>query len=59
MTSEEVDVLVERRAEVQARFSTLLEDGRFQQAISVATGDAMKVRRRFGAVEELFREVAG
>lgn len=59
MTSEEIDVLVERRAMVQTRFAALMEDDKFQQAISVATGDAKRVRRRFGAVEELFREVVG
>lgn len=58
MTPDEIDALREGRDMVQARFATLMEDGKFQQAISVATGDAEKVRRRFGAMEELFREVA-
>ncbi|WP_217919977.1 DUF262 domain-containing protein [Actinomadura sp. BRA 177] len=58
MTSQEIDALREGRDMVQARFAALMEDNKFHQAISVATGDGKKVRRRFGAVEELFREIA-
>jgi Protein of unknown function DUF262 len=58
MTPEEIDALRKGRSMVQARFATLMEDGKFHQAISVGTGDTEKVRRRFGAVGELFREVA-
>lgn len=36
----------------------LMEDPQFQQAISVATGDVVKVRRRFSTIEEMLREVA-
>ncbi|MEU8271955.1 hypothetical protein AB0B89_32970, partial [Sphaerisporangium sp. NPDC049002] len=58
MAPGEIEVLRERRDLVQSRLMELMEDGKFHQAISVATGDAEKVRRRFGAVEELLREVA-
>lgn len=58
MTPKEIEALREGRDLVQARFADLMEDYGFHQAISVATGDATKVNRRFGAVAELFRDVA-
>ncbi|WP_449060678.1 DUF262 domain-containing protein [Planomonospora algeriensis] len=58
MTPDEIATLAGNREKVQAGLMALMEDGEFQQAISVATGDAEKVRRRFGAVEKLLREMA-
>ncbi|MBT2207501.1 DUF262 domain-containing protein [Actinomadura sp. NEAU-AAG7] len=58
MKPREISALVERRDMAQEQFTTLMQDDWFLQAISVATGDAKKVRLRFRAVEELLRRVA-
>ena len=58
MTAEELDALRERRDEVQEQLMELMDDGSFQQAISVATGDVLKVRRRFDAIEKMLIGVA-
>ncbi|RKS78824.1 uncharacterized protein DUF262 [Actinomadura pelletieri DSM 43383] len=58
LSSEELAVLRERSVMVQERLMMLMEDERFLQAITSATGNEAKVRFRFRAVEELFREVA-
>jgi len=58
LSAEELARLRERRGKVLARLADLMEDGRFLQAISVATGDAEKVRVRFSAIEHMLREVA-
>ncbi|MGY5629280.1 DUF262 domain-containing protein [Streptomyces sp. UC1A3] len=46
------DVL--RQTDVLDAFAELMEDPEFERAISVGTGDARKVRKRFDAVKELF-----
>ncbi|MFD0395066.1 hypothetical protein ACFQ3Z_34165 [Streptomyces nogalater] len=46
------DVL--RQTDVLDAFAELMEDAEFERAISVGTGDARKVRKRFDAVQELF-----
>ncbi|WP_030618558.1 GmrSD restriction endonuclease domain-containing protein [Streptomyces sclerotialus] len=43
-----------RQADVLDAFAELMEDAEFERAISVGTGDARKVRKRFDAVRELF-----
>ncbi|MGK5497418.1 hypothetical protein [Streptomyces sp. URMC 125] len=45
-----------RRIDVLDAFAELMEDAEFERAISVGTGDARKVRKRFDAVRELFQE---
>ncbi|SPT60103.1 DUF262 domain-containing protein [Actinomadura madurae] len=57
LSSGELAVLRERSEMVQERFLALMENSRFLQAISFATGDREKLRLRFGVIEELFREV--
>ncbi|MET9307126.1 DUF262 domain-containing protein [Streptomyces cellulosae] len=43
-----------RQIDVLDAFAELMEDVEFERAISVGTGDARKVRKRFDAVRELF-----
>ncbi|WP_406730828.1 DUF262 domain-containing protein [Streptomyces sp. NBC_01794] len=47
--------LVTSRDEVHTRFFELMEDWDFDRAISIATGDPKKVRRRFADLDKLFR----
>jgi len=48
-----------RRRVVLERLAAMVsDDAAFLDAISTATGDARKVRRRFAAIEEMLREVA-
>jgi len=42
------------RTDVLDAFAELMDDVEFERAISVGTGDARKVRKRFDAVKELF-----
>ncbi|MFI1757752.1 DUF262 domain-containing protein [Streptomyces sp. NPDC020571] len=42
-----------RRTDVLDAFAELMEDVEFERAISVGTGDARKVRKRFDAIKEL------
>jgi hypothetical protein len=42
-----------RETDVLDAFAGLMEDAEFERAISVGTGDARKVRKRFDAVKEL------
>ncbi len=58
MTPGEISSLRSRQDQVLKRLIALMEDSQFQQAISFATGDAVKVRRRFGAVEQMLKDVA-
>ncbi len=58
LSSHQLARLREQREKVLERLAELMEDGRFLQAISVATGDAEKVRLRFSAIENMLREVA-
>jgi hypothetical protein len=58
MTPRELSTLEDRRDKVQELLVVLMADGSFQQAISVGTGDVEKVRRRFGAIQLMLREVA-
>lgn len=58
MSSQGIDALRERRDVVQERLMALMARETFHQAISIATGDVMRVKRRFAMVEELFTEVA-
>ncbi|WEB39905.1 DUF262 domain-containing protein [Streptomyces yunnanensis] len=48
------DRQVLRQIDVLDAFAELMEDAEFERAISVGTGDARKVRKRFDAVKELF-----
>lgn len=58
LNSSELAALQENRDLVQTELAQLMADPKFQQAISVGTGDVEKVRKRFGATHELFRSVA-
>ncbi|PHQ47922.1 hypothetical protein BLA24_30960 [Streptomyces cinnamoneus] len=51
------ETLVTSRDRVLEGFFELMKDWDFDRAISVATGDTKKVRKRFAAVAELFRGV--
>ncbi|MER5783690.1 DUF262 domain-containing protein [Streptomyces mobaraensis] len=51
--------LVTSRAKVLEGFFELMKDWDFDRAISVATGDTKKVRKRFAAMAELFRGHGG
>jgi hypothetical protein len=53
----EREVLVTSRDGVLEGFFELMNDWDFDRAISVATGDTKKVRKRFEAVAKLFRGV--
>lgn len=55
----ERETLVASRDRVLEGFFGLMKDWDFDRAISVATGDTKKVRKRFGAMAELFQGVAG
>ncbi|WP_229897133.1 DUF262 domain-containing protein [Streptomyces eurythermus] len=46
-----------RQTDVLDAFADLMEDVEFERAISVGTGDARKVRKRFDAVKELLENV--
>ncbi len=56
LTQTEVDLLVERSADLSVRFLSLLDEPDFEGAISFGTGDPRKVRLRFSRVEEIIRE---
>ncbi|WP_344600400.1 DUF262 domain-containing protein [Streptomyces glaucus] len=45
-----------RQTDVLDAFAELMEDAEFERAISVGTGDARKVRKRFDAVKDLFEK---
>ncbi|MFJ9617673.1 DUF262 domain-containing protein [Streptomyces noursei] len=45
-----------RQVDVLDAFAELMDDAEFERAISVGTGDARKVRKRFDAVKELFED---
>ncbi len=53
----ELDMVIERKAQVQEQFIDLMNEREFDAAISQGTGDLAKVRRRFERVHELLREV--
>ncbi|MGV9940107.1 DUF262 domain-containing protein [Streptomyces sp. NPDC003401] len=48
-----------RQTDVLDAFAELMEDVEFERAISVGTGDARKVRKRFDAVKELLETALG
>jgi Protein of unknown function DUF262 len=54
-----LEILKDRREVALESLMDLLEeeDGEFSGAISYATGNASRVRKRFAAIEEMFREV--
>jgi hypothetical protein len=53
----EIEVLVERRGDVLARFMELMQDREFDNAISQGTGDVAKVKLRFSGIANLIEEV--
>jgi Protein of unknown function DUF262 len=61
LNDEQIQVLVERKEELQEGFVRLMNDRiaepRFELSISQGTGDTRKVKRRFSAVEQLINEV--
>jgi len=56
LSDEEIKRLVRRKAQLEKKFLTLLDDPEFGIAISYSTGDARRVKLRFGQVERIIRE---
>ncbi len=56
LAPDDVDRLRSKKAELQARSVSILEDADFEAAISYGTGDPQKVRLRFSKVREVIRE---
>lgn len=56
-TPEQLSLTVERANEVRSRFDDLILDPEFDASISWATGSVPRVRKRFGAIEQLIAEV--
>ena len=55
---EQIDILVERREDVQRRFMQLMrEDDDFDRAVSSGTGAPRRVRKRFQAIQQLVEEL--
>jgi hypothetical protein len=52
-----VKTLASRAREVKRGFIELMSDPKFDRSISQGTGDPIRVRHRFGALEELMRSV--
>ena len=53
-SDEDIDILVENREDVIAKFMSLMnDDWEFDTAISYSTGDPSRIRKRFQAIEEL------
>ena len=59
LSDEQIETLVARRALLRERFIDLMNnpDRKFNEAISLATGDPKKVRLRFEAIEQLIKDV--
>ena len=54
---EQIAILVERREDVQHRFTRLMtEDGDFEGAVSLSTGTTRRVQKRFQAIKQLVEE---
>ena len=54
----QIETLVENRVTVVNKFMTLMnEDTEFGYAISYSTGTPVRVRKRFGAIDQLIKEV--
>ena len=49
--------LMQKRQAVKARFIQLMRDPEFESAVSVATSDPKKIRRRFLQVRDVFAEI--
>ena len=57
-SQEELDKLVRKRQTVADRFISLMnDDGDFDRAISYSTGIPGRVKKRFGAIEQLVEEI--
>ena len=53
-SDEDIDILVENREDVIAKFMSLMnDDWEFDTAISYSTGDPSRIRKRFQTIEEL------
>lgn len=59
LSDEQVELLKLRKARLREKFIALMNapDRKFNEAISLATGDPKKVRLRFEAIEQLIKEV--
>ncbi len=61
LDSEQLQTLIDRRDQLKEGFIRLMNDRevdpKFEVSISVGTGDTRKVKRRFGAIEQLIQEV--
>ncbi len=56
-STEQIDVLIKRREQVQTQFEHLMkEDQEFDRSISYATGGPRRVQKRFQAIEQLVEE---
>lgn len=58
-STESLQALVAVADEVNAGFIELMQDRKFERAISVSTGDVAKVRYRFGRVDDLLADFDG
>jgi hypothetical protein len=59
LSDEQVQKLIDRKRILMSKFIGLMNspDRRFNEAISLATGDPKKVRLRFEAIEQIIKEV--
>lgn len=59
LSDEQIQVLKQRKALLREKFIALMNDPtrKFNEAISLATGDPKKVRLRFEAIEQLIKDV--
>ncbi len=57
-SSEEIEILIRKRKDVQNRFKVLLnKDWKFLDAVSTSTGSPQRVWKRFGDIEKLIQEL--
>ncbi|GAB4291392.1 MAG: DUF262 domain-containing protein [Oscillatoriaceae cyanobacterium] len=57
LSDEQLQLLKERKEEVNRKFIELMKDTEFNKAVSQATGQIKNVQRRFSAIEQLIQEV--
>lgn len=57
LSSEQIQLLKERKNNLMKRFITLMNDRAFDEAISQGTGDIRKVNRRFRLIKQVIEEV--
>ena len=57
LSDEQVGKLALRKDELRRKFINLMDDNKFNEAVSYATGDPKKVRLRFEAIHRIIQEV--